>query len=892
MEAGLKIFPLLFLLFVNSVLTQQVPQLSSNSEWRALQDLRSSLGIRARYWPRKTNPCLNWTGIECQNGRVIGINLSGLKRTRLGKLNPRFAIESLPDFTLLSSFNSSGFTLPGSIPEWLGQRLSNLQILDLRSSSIYGSIPSSFGGLSGLRSLYLSDNSLTGLIPAALGSLSSLSILDLSRNRFTGRIPSDISALGNLTGLDLSSNYLSGGIPFGFGSLSSLKFLNLSNNSLGSSIPAQLGNLSQLAVLDLGYNSFLGSLPEDLTRLRSLQRLLIGNNELEGSSLDVLFSNLTQLEYVVLCQNNFYGELLDNLWAMSHLRYLDVSGNNFTGTFPNHTASFNLSDAVFNLSDNLLYGNLFSGLGKFQSIDLSSNYFQGRAPNDTRSSIIVTYNCLSSLPRQRNLEDCSKFYFQRGLFFDNDALKPLEPPLVKPAKSRKRLTYIMVGLFGGLGFIVILAAGVLLLMKTCIGSRKHQSTNERPVQGGSEPPPKVYVDMSGLGESFAYEQILQATCNFSDENLIKQGHSGDIFQGTIECGYPVVIKKVNLSLFGEESYMSELDLLGKITHPRFVPLLGHCLENENEKFLVYKYMPNGDLSNSFYRLTNSEDDSIQSLDWITRLKIAIGTAEALSYLHNECTPPLVHRDIQASSIFLDDKYEVRLGSLSEVCAQGGDNHKNMIARFLQTPQTSGRRPSGSSSAICAYDVYCFGKVLLELVTGRIGISSSNDAHAKKWLITTLSFISIYEKAFVLKIVDQSLIIDEDLLEEVWAVAIVAKSCLNPKASRRPSMRHVLKALENPFKVVREENFSSGRLRTTSSMNSWTAAFFGSWRHSSSESSNGQMNKEIIGGLKQTERTGSRSSGANDHSSSHKRTSSEVFPEPVEIQDIEKQDGSS
>lgn len=139
--------------------------------------------------------------------------------------------------------------------------------------------------------------------------------------------------------------------------------------------------------------------------------------------------------------------------------------------------------------------------------------------------------------------------------------------------------------------------------------------------------------------------------------------------------------------------------------------------------------------------------------------------------------------------------------------------------------------------------------------------------------------------------DQSLIIDEDLLEEVWAVAIVAKSCLNPKASRRPSMRHVLKALENPFKVVREENLSSGRLRTTSSRNSWTAAFFGSWNHSSSESSNSQTNKEIIAGLKQTERTGSRSSGANDHSSSHKRTSSEVFPEPIEMQDVEKQDVS-
>lgn len=201
---------------------------------------------------------------------------------------------------------------------------------------------------------------------------------------------------------------------------------------------------------------------------------------------------------------------------------------------------------------------------------------------------------------------------------------------------------------------------------------------------------------------------------------------------------------------------------------------------------------------------------------------------------------------------------------------------------------------GSSSITCAYDVYCFGKVLLELVTGKLGISTLNDADAKQWLESNLPFISIYEKELVIKIVDQSLIIDEDLLEEVWAVAVVAKSCLNPKASRRPSMRHVLKALENPFKVVREENFSSGRLRTASSRQSWTAALFGSWHHSSSGSSNtsNQTSREIIGGLRQSERVGSRGSGTNDHSSSHKRSSSDVFPEPVEMQDLERQDGTS
>ncbi|KAL0334731.1 UNVERIFIED_CONTAM: putative LRR receptor-like serine/threonine-protein kinase [Sesamum radiatum] len=308
-------------------------------------------------------------------------------------------------------------------------------------------------------------------------------------------------------------------------------------------------------------------------------------------------------------------------------------------------------------------------------------------------------------------------------------------------------------------------------------------------------------------------------------------------------------------------------------------------------------MPNGDLSSSLFKKTNS-DDSLQSLDWITRLKIAIGAAESLTYLHHECTPPLVHRDVQASSILLDDKFEVRLGSLSEVCAQEGDTHQNRITRLLRLPQASDQGASGMPNAICSYDVYCFGKVLLELVTGKLGISSSSDATMKEWLETTLPYISIYDKELVTNIVDPSLIIDEDLLEEVWAMAIVARSCLNPKPTRRPLMRYILKALENPLKVVREEHTSSARLRATSSRGSWNAALFGSWRQSSSDAAAVPVapahKVEGTSSFKQSGTTGSQGSGqvvdGNGHSSSTRRHSKEIFPEPLDEQDVERVNG--
>lgn len=202
--------------------------------------------------------------------------------------------------------------------------------------------------------------------------------------------------------------------------------------------------------------------------------------------------------------------------------------------------------------------------------------------------------------------------------------------------------------------------------------------------------------------------------------------------------------------------------------------------------------------------------------------------------------------------------------------------------------------AGLSTSICAYDVYCFGKILLELVTGKMGISASSNGEVKEWLEQTVPYISIYDKELVAKIVDPSLVVDEDFLEEVWAMAIVARSCLNPKPSRRPPMRYVLKALENPLKVVREESAGSSRLRATSSRGSWNAALFGSWRQSSLDVTviPAASGTKVEGGssLKHSGTTGSQSQGSfhnGNGSSSRRRHSKEIFPEPSNSQDVER-----
>ncbi|XP_031261200.1 probable LRR receptor-like serine/threonine-protein kinase At2g16250 isoform X2 [Pistacia vera] len=675
----------LLLFLIHCVQAQQV-LLNSTVERSALLDLRSSLGLRSRDWPLKAEPCKFWKGVQCENGHVIGINISGFKRTRIGRLNPRFSVDSLANLTQLRSFNASGFSLPGSIPDWFGFRFPALQVLDLRSCSVSGSIPGSLGNLSSVNLVYLSGNSLAGRLPATLGQLKELSVLDLSRNLLTGSIP-NISSLGKLTRLDLSSNYLSEQIPISLGSLSGIQFLDLSDNSLTGFIPDELRNLDKLVELDLSKNLLSGSLPTKLRALMSLEKLFVDRNGLVGHLSGDMFSGLDQLQVVDLSGNKFDGALPVALLSMHSLQLLDLADNNFTGVFPSLSSDGNSSNGVFNFSNNMLYGNLNFSLVKFSSIDLSSNYFQGSAASFSRRNVTLDRNCFQDVANQRSPGDCRLFYTKRGLSFDDFGVPGLtQPPLSKQAKSSKRWIFILVGLLGGLVFIVILVTLLVLVLRRCDQGTANQrgTANVGPVPEGDSPlPPKDPNIVSGVGDSFTYEQLLRASGSFSAANLIKHGHSGDLFKGTLEGGTTVVVKKVSLHSFKKESYIMELDLFSKVLHARLVPLLGQCLEHETDKLLVYKYMVCGDLASSLYRITGLEDDSLKSLDWITRLKIAIGAAEGLSYLHHECNPPLVHRDVQASSILLDDKFEVRLGSLSEVRAQEGDSHQNVITRLLR-----------------------------------------------------------------------------------------------------------------------------------------------------------------------------------------------------------------
>lgn len=758
--------------------------LTSRSDLLGLYALRGSLGLRARDWPRRADPCTAWAGVGCRGGRVVSLTLVGLRRTRLGRLVPRFAVDGLRNLTRLEAFEAAGFGLPGSIPSWLGAGLApTFQSLDISACAVSGEIPAS-----------------------ALAGLSNLTTLNLSGNQLSGQLPA-----------------------------------------------AALAGLTRLRTLNLSGNAFSGALP-------------------------------------------------DAVWSLPRLSVLDVSRTNLTGALPTAGLALPANAQVVDLSGNLFYGvvpDSFRRLfGRVVLANISANYFDGKlgVSDGGAGNVSFQLNCFLDVPGQRSQADCKEFYATRGLPYDEPVAPAPQPASSAPArKKHKNLKYILIGAIGG-GLLLIAAVAAVVFCFVCSGTRRsdqRESGAPRAPSGvlgsgvaaaarGTQPS-ALSENLAKVGDSFAYDQLANATSGFGEERLIKHGHSGDLYHGVLQDGTAVVVKRISARVARKDAYLAELDLFAKGLHERLVLFMGYCLDNEEEKVLVYRFVRNGDLSSALHRKSREEEEGMQSLDWIKRLKIATGVAEALCYLHHECNPPMVHRDVQASSVLLDDKFDVRLGSLSEVCPQEGEGHQSVITKLLRFSSTADQGSSGSPSASCSYDVYCFGKVLLELVTGRLGISASNDAATSEWLDNTLRYINIYEKELMSKIIDPTLIIDEDHLEEVWAMAIVAKSCLNPRSSKRPPMKYILKALENPLKVVREDNVSSSaRLRATSSRGSWNAALFGSWRHSSSDI--GPSRDDNILKLSETIKSSGGSNG--DHSSSRRRQSKEIFPEPSGSRDTE------
>ncbi|XP_073262259.1 uncharacterized protein [Populus alba] len=622
----------------------------------------------------------------------------------------------------------SGANLIGEIPQMIGEMVA-LEHLDLSSNKLTGNIPGSLFMLINLRVLYLYKNKLSGEIPRVVEALN-LTSVDLSENNLTGTIPVDFGKLDKLSGLSLSSNQLSGEIPESIGRLPALKDFALFSNNLSGPIPPDLGRYSALEGFQVCSNRLTGNLPEYLCHGGSLRGVVAFDNKL-GGELPKSLENCSSLLTVRITNNAFFGNIPVGLWTALNLQQLMISDNLFTGELPNEVST---SLSLLEISNNKfsgsisIEGNSWRNLGVFKA---SNNQFTGTIPLE-----------LTALP---NLT---------VLLLDKNQLTGALPADIISWKSLTTLNLSQNQLSGQIPEEIATLPHLLEL---------DLSDNQ----------------FSGLKES----------------NLIGSGGSGKVYRVAANGFGDVAVKRIsnnrNSDQKLEKEFLAEIEILGTIRHLNIVKLLC-CISNDNSKLLVYEYMEKRSLDQWLHseRKAKGASGSVNhvALDWSKRLQIAVGAAQGLCYMHHDCSPPIVHRDVKSSNILLDSEFNAKIadfGLARMLVKQGEVATVSAVAGSLGYIAPEYARTVRVNEKI---DVYSFGVVLLELTTGKAANSGDEDTCLAEW-----AWRHMQEGKPIVDVLDEE-IKEACYVDEMRDVFELGVFCTSMLPSQRPNMKEVVQIL--------------------------------------------------------------------------------------------------
>ncbi|XP_035544662.1 MDIS1-interacting receptor like kinase 2-like [Juglans regia] len=658
--------------------------------------------------------------------------------------------------------------LVGPIPATLGH-FTNLKYLDIGLNKIDGSIPSEIGMLKNLTTLFLDSNMLVGPIPSTLGHLTNLRSLYLRQNQINGFIPSEIGILENLTSLYLDSNMLIGPIPSTLGHLTNLEFLNLSQNKINGSIPSEIGMLKNLTNLYLYSNKLVGPIPSTIGYLTNLQFLYLHQNQINGS-IPPEIGMLKNLTSLYLDSNMLVGPIpfiWDNL---TDLQYLDLSVNSLTGSIPYREVNLYWVKYV-NLSHNSIIGEIPVALGsvaRLSSLDLSYNNLTGHIPP---SLIYIKRIDLSHNSLKGQIPDGFNRHHKSHTLTGNWHLCgqfKIFPPCPKSKKSIVTKIEIFAPITSFLGFLVI--RGIIL--SRCV-FKKNQFELRESKNGN-------IFSIWNYDGHIAYEYIIEATEDFDIRYCIGTGGYGSVYKAELPSGNVVALKKLHQREAENpvfyRSFINEVRVLTDIRHRNIVKLHGFCV-HKGCRFLIYEYMERGSL---FWVLRNV--DEAMELDWSKRVNIIKGTAHALSYMHHECIPAIVHRDISSNNILLNSEFR---GFISDFGT----------AKLLDPDSSNQTLVAGTYGYIApefAYtmivtekcDVYSFGVVVLEVLMGR---------HPGELLspLSSSSSSSSFQNMMLNEILDRRLPPPNRLIgQDILLIATIAFACLHTQPKSRPTMKCV------------------------------------------------------------------------------------------------------
>ncbi|XP_006647834.1 LRR receptor kinase SERL2 [Oryza brachyantha] len=479
--------------------------------------------------------------------------------------------------------------------------------------------------------------------------------------------------------------------------------------------------------------------------------------------------NLTNLEIVLLQNNNINGPIPEDIGRLTKLKTLDLSSNHFSGGIPN-TVGHLESLQYLRLNNNTLsgaYPSSSANLSQLVFLDLSYNNLSGPIPGSLARTFNIVGNPLICAAATEH--DCYGTLPMPMSYSLNNTQGTL-----MPAKSKSHKVAIAFGSTIGCISFLIPVMGLLFWWRHRRNQQILFAIDEQHTEN---------VNLGNV-KRFQFRELQVATENFSNKNILGKGGFGNVYRGKLPDGTVVAVKRLKdgNAAGGQAQFQTEVEMISLALHRNLLRLYGFCM-TATERLLVYPYMSNGSVA---LRLKGKPP-----LDWITRKRIALGAARGLLYLHEQCDPKIIHRDVKAANILLDDYCEAIVGDFGLAkLLDHRDSHVTTAVRgtvghiapeYLSTGQSSEKT-----------DVFGFGILLLELITGQTALEFGKSSNQKGAMLDWVKKMHQEKKLDVL--VDKGLRSNYDRveLEEMVQVALL---CTQYLPGHRPRMSEVVRMLE-------------------------------------------------------------------------------------------------
>ncbi|KAK4786668.1 hypothetical protein SAY86_010501 [Trapa natans] len=695
---------------------------------------------------------------------------------------------------------------------------------------------------SDIKSIILNGANLRGELGDSLSTFSSITVIDLSNNHIGGSIPSNLPI--SMQNLFLSANEFTGSIPSSLSSLTKLAAISLNNNLLSGEIPDAFDSLVGLINLDLSSNNLSGHLPPSMENLSALTTLRLQDNQLSGT-LDVLQD--LPLKDLNIENNLFNGPIPEKILSIPNLRKGGNPFNSSGASLPSPTSPSTPSSSPPFFVPGAPSNKTPPSKQPDGPTTSDASTSEGKKKVSTRrvvwisiaavfSFIILVLACVLFLPtclrRSDETDRISKWQdmgaYGRRIDSKHNASAIMPPDQMEKAPRETALKVTEdhktgAGAMGDIPKTINVTEGNVRRVGAIPSKNSEIGTSAldmhmMPPPPPPPPPPFRWPSSSSLppteivinptvaedkkptkpspkplippisARPFSIASLQLFTNSFSQENFIGSGMLGSVYRAELSDGKFLAVKKLDKRSSSQQKDSEFLELVNSIDsirHANVVELEGYCAEHD-QRLLIYEYCSNGTLQDALL----SDDEFKKKLTWNTRIRMALGAARALEYLHEICQPPIIHRNFKSSNVLLDDDLAVHVSDCGLAALITSGSVSQLSGHLLST-YGYGAPEFESGTYTIKSDVYSFGVVMLELLTGRKSCDRSRSREEQflvRWAMHHLHDINA-----LWKMVDPS-IEGEYTAKSLSRFADIISRCVQSEPEFRPQMSEVVQDL--------------------------------------------------------------------------------------------------